>query len=150
LLVVYPTGSNTAPINTLPDPGNHANSYDVVGTGNHSYTIGSPYYRTNVGDFVNSASPYGTFDQGGNVSEWNETVLFGSSRGLRGGSFNDISIRNFLNASLRDFDNPVDELSNEGFRLAALIPEPCSITLFLGAVIMLTVWTGRMQIRKCH
>ena len=45
----YPTGSNTAPINTLPDPGNHANFYDDFGTGNNSYTIGSPYYRTEVG-----------------------------------------------------------------------------------------------------
>src|SRR5207245_847392 len=41
----YPTASNTAPINTLPDPGNHANFYDGFGTGNNGYTIGSPYYR---------------------------------------------------------------------------------------------------------
>ena len=41
-------------------------------------------------NYVNSASPYGTFDQGGNVWEWNETaysVCCGSYRGLRGGSF---------------------------------------------------------------
>jgi formylglycine-generating enzyme required for sulfatase activity len=82
-----PTGSNTAPINTLPDPGNHANLYDDFHTGNGGYTIGSPYYRTNVGDFVNSPSPYGTFDQGGNVSEWNETFRGGQARGVRGGSY---------------------------------------------------------------
>ena len=39
----YPTGSNTAPINTLPDPGNHANFRDYYGTGNIGYTIDSPY-----------------------------------------------------------------------------------------------------------
>ena len=63
----YPTGSNTAPINTLSDLGNHANFYDYYGTGNNTYTIDSPYYRSEVGAFENSASPYGTFDQGGNV-----------------------------------------------------------------------------------
>ena len=39
------------------------------------YTIGSPYYTTEVGEFENSESPYGTFDQGGNIWEWNETVI---------------------------------------------------------------------------
>src|SRR6185369_3088564 len=49
----YPTASNIAPINTLPDPGNHANFYDSFGTGNGSYTIGDPFDRTNVGEFAN-------------------------------------------------------------------------------------------------
>ena len=57
----YPTASNTAPINTLPDPGNHANFYDSLGTGNNDYTIGSPYHRTVVGEFAKSDSSYGTF-----------------------------------------------------------------------------------------
>ena len=57
----YPTGIDTWPSNDLltPDPGNNANFYDG------SYTIGSPYYMTVVGEFENSESPYGTFDQGG-------------------------------------------------------------------------------------
>ena len=38
----YPTGSNSPPINTLPDPGNHANFFDIVGTGNFWDTIGDP------------------------------------------------------------------------------------------------------------
>ena len=45
-----------------------------------------------VGEFENSASPYGTFDQGGNVWEWNEAVVYETHialRGLRGGSYDD-------------------------------------------------------------
>ena len=33
------------------------------------HTIGAPYWRTVVGEFENSESPYGTFDQSGNVNE---------------------------------------------------------------------------------
>jgi sulfatase modifying factor 1 len=39
-----------------------------------------------VGSFSNSGSYYGTYDQGGNVWEWNEAIVFGTNRGLRGGS----------------------------------------------------------------
>jgi formylglycine-generating enzyme required for sulfatase activity len=55
----YPTSSDNAPSNDLVepnDPGNNATFYDNV------YTIGSPYYRTEVGAHENSDSPYGTFD----------------------------------------------------------------------------------------
>ena len=49
----YPTSSDVAPSNQLidPDPGNNANFDTSV-------------FR-DVGAFENSASPYGTFDQGG-------------------------------------------------------------------------------------
>jgi len=67
----YPTSSDAVPSNDVisPDPGNNANFYQ------DGYTIGSPYYRTEAGEFENSDSPYGTFDQGGNVYEWNEAVI---------------------------------------------------------------------------
>ena len=42
---------------------------------------------TDAGSYTGSASPVGTFDQGGNVFEWNEAIISGSSRGVRGGSF---------------------------------------------------------------
>jgi formylglycine-generating enzyme required for sulfatase activity len=83
----YPTGSNTAPRPEAPpgrDMTNGSANYYGIG-----FAIGPPYYRTEVGayDAKPSDSPYGTFDQGGNVREWNEAILYGSYRGERGGSF---------------------------------------------------------------
>ncbi|NLE36871.1 MAG: formylglycine-generating enzyme family protein [Pirellulaceae bacterium] len=75
----YPTGTDIDPSNQLldPDPGNTVNCLGW----DESYTLGSPCWTTEVGAFENSASPYGTFDQGGNVWEWNETAI-GSGRGV--------------------------------------------------------------------
>jgi hypothetical protein len=106
----------SAPINTLPDPGNHANYLDQHGT----YTTGSPYYRTNVGQFANSASPYGTFDQGGNVFEWTETAG-GPTRLARGGTFDGPS--DLLLASQSLGYMPAYEAGSIGFRVASLAPQ---------------------------
>jgi formylglycine-generating enzyme required for sulfatase activity len=110
----FPTGTNSVPGNDISEttnPGNNANYHD------DGYALGSPYYRTVFGEFELSDSPYGTFDQGGNVWEWNETVLFSSSRGLRGGSFNNNS--NNLHASNRNNNDPTNENNNVGFRVAS-------------------------------
>ncbi len=111
----YPTGTNNSPSNAVvnPDPGNNAN-YHPDG----SYSIGSPYYRTPVGEFENSESPYGTFDQGGNVCEWDESIINGSLRNLRGGAFS--SIFNYLlQPVLRNVNlTPSSENYYCGFRVA--------------------------------
>ena len=54
---------------------------DASGNNANYYTAPVPTpsirgkYTTVVGEFQNSDSPYGTFDQGGNVWEWNEAVV---------------------------------------------------------------------------
>jgi len=126
----YPTSSDSAPSNALvdPDPGNNATFYDS------GYTIGSPYYRTEVGAHENSDSPYGTFDQGGNVWEWNEADVLGTNRGVRGGSLLD----RYLHASSRDLHNPAYDSGRIGFRVSQA-PEPGTmVILMLGGMGILT------------
>ena len=108
----YPTSSNVAPGNQLidPDPGNNANFNTSV--------------FTDVGAFENSTSPYGTFDQGGSVYEWNETIIGGSVRPFvrRGGSFRNELAR--LHAAYRHWDSLLGG-NRVGFRVAE-VPEPAT------------------------
>ncbi len=118
----YPTSSDSVPSNILgnpTDPGSNATYY------NNGYTISSPYYRTEVGAHENSDSPYGTFDQGGNVWERNEAVLW--VRGLRGGAFGDYYWGGLL-ASSRNSGSPAHENRYIGFRVSQ-VPEPATVVM---------------------
>ena len=124
------SGTGTAFTEGGTDPGNYATYTGDGGT----HGIGSPYYRTEVGEWENSDSPYGTFDQAGNVWEWNEAVVE-SARGLRGGSFYDGN-DTVLRASNPYYDNPVNENYLNGFRLSA-VPEPATLSGFaLGGLLL--------------
>jgi PEP-CTERM motif len=77
-----------------------------------------------------SDSPYGTFDQGGNVSEWNETAVTSSTRGLRGGSFFEFSSSSAPLAAYRSESDPTTEDYAVGFRVASIaVPEPSTVLL---------------------
>ncbi|MCL5104942.1 MAG: SUMF1/EgtB/PvdO family nonheme iron enzyme [Armatimonadetes bacterium] len=135
----YPTRSNSAPSNDLvtPDPGNNANFKLADG----DYTIGgSPDCLTDVGEFENSESAYGTFDQAGNISEWIEdvTAVFddtSSMRGIRGGDYGQASFR-FRSAYRGSGTYPAISYA-VGFRVAAAVPEPSSIIALAGGLVSL-------------
>lgn len=127
----YPTSSNSMPgrdMTEITNAGNNANYWDG------DYLIGSPYYRTEVGEFELSDSPYGTFDMGGNVWEWNETsLIFDSCRGVRGGCFDVIG---GLGSSTQTNLVPSSESCVVGFRVAS-VPEPVTVLLLgLGGLLI--------------
>ena len=80
----FPTATDMVPNTNLPsaDTGNSVNINKATGDTN--------YPLTDVGAYGLSASPYGTFDQGGNAREWNESPqLGGATRGVGGGYWGD-------------------------------------------------------------
>ena len=114
-------------------------AYSLYPNGQNTITTADANYSssasTNVGFYSGDPSSYGTFDQGGNVWEWNDTVI-GSSRVLRGGSWsvNDT----YLASSNRLNVVPVAEGNNIGFRVAsselAAVPEVTSSFTMLGLI----------------
>ncbi len=103
---LYATQSDTPPGTTIGSSADQAN---------YNYSIGT---ATDVGSFSGSGSFYGTFDQSGNVFQWNDLDgTAGSSRGLRGG-FWDIDSYG-VSSSLRFDIDPSDEGNAFSFRLAS-------------------------------
>jgi formylglycine-generating enzyme required for sulfatase activity len=149
----YATQSNQAPNSDQPpgDPSiqaNVANVYRVDGsfnngindgyavTGSENATVSpTQNYLTDVGAYAFAPSAYGTFDQTGNVWEWNETNLYNSFRGVRGGSWEYLS-QNDSPSTNRGYNFPTHEDANEGFRIAA-IPEPSTAALAVVACGMI-------------
>lgn len=128
----YATKNNVAPLNDLTDP-DHGNSATYLRPGEgftYTYTIGSPYYRTEVGAHENSESAYGTFDQTGNVAEWTEGA---SGPSYWGGSFGDdwISAHD-TRSGLPLF--PTAEHPIRGFRVVQAVPEPSSVMALLAGL----------------
>jgi sulfatase modifying factor 1 len=100
---LYPMRTDNLPFSAMP-PGNSApnaaqagnfylddktaNSFDngfaLTGTTVPDF---NQNYLTNVGAYTAASSYYGTFDQGDDLSSWDETIVTGTKFGQRGGSW---------------------------------------------------------------
>jgi sulfatase modifying factor 1 len=122
---LYPNGQNTI---TQADA-------------NYGNSVGS---STNVGTYSHAPSSYGTFDQSGNVREWNDratdSTFYWSTAGIRGIRGGDFGNGYFDKSSNLDGSYSYGEYDFVGFRLAS-VPEPSSLVLTMLA-------SGVMLIRR--
>jgi len=106
----YAYGTDTAPIEDIDS--------------NYDYEYGAQPW--DIGDGTQEQN--GTFDMMGNVWEWNETLISGSDRGYRGGSYTDTGYTQ--RSSNRYNLSPYYEYYSIGFRVAS-VPEPATLGLLL-------------------
>ena len=113
----FPTRSNVPPApKRAGDPERNAASFGgYSGEKEHK-----SYDFLPVAGLPNAASHYGTFDQGGNVWEWNEAIVFNKQRGMRGGSTPHTVDK--LRSSVRSSASPERRYPDTGFRLARALP----------------------------
>ena len=142
----YATQSNTAPGNVVGSLANQAN-YNTGGppgvysvTQNMFYSV-SQNYLTDVGAFTGSGSFYGTFDQSGNVAQWND--LDGAPRGDEGqmGGYWSNFTGSSLSSSFSSLSSAANETNYFGFRLASPVPtgvpeiDPNGLSAVLGLIV---------------
>jgi formylglycine-generating enzyme len=136
---LYATKSDTEPVSAtasligdISNPGvnvaNWGNGADWNALDGNVTTVGS------AGPL--STSYYGTYDQAGNVYEWNESLITGTNRGIRSGSFQEVSHR--MRAYLRAAQPTTSEGQNIGFRVA-MVPEPATGLFAVAAIGMMFV-----------
>jgi formylglycine-generating enzyme required for sulfatase activity len=127
----YPTSSNTVPTASVPTATPNSANYDY----------GAGGLPTDVGAYTGTTSPYGAYDMGGNVEQWNDNFFGGNQgfeRALSGGGFTEGSFT--LLSSNRDAGSPTIEDGLVGFRVAS-IPEPS--TAVLAVVAFGLMWVLR-------
>jgi formylglycine-generating enzyme required for sulfatase activity len=111
----YPTQSNSTPSNMLSATGtNNGNFW------NSSYTDPTNDL-TPVGAFAGSPGPFGTYDMGGDLFQWNEANYDNENlyRGLRGGGW--FISSSFVASSGRYYyGSPTGEFYYVGFRVASV------------------------------
>lgn len=152
------TQSDPDPGNIIGSAANQAN-YSIAPPGGVGFSVtevdtrdDTQNYLTDVGAFSGSGSFYGTFDQSGNVYQWNDLDgAVGSTRGIRGGA-SGINLTAFdLSYSKRvtyapDFDGKF------GFRLAlvvASVPEIDPNSVGSALALMLGVF-GLLERRRAR
>jgi formylglycine-generating enzyme required for sulfatase activity len=115
-------------------------TYSLYPNGQNSITTSDANYDNfsgsskDVGTYSHAPSYYGTFDQGGNVFEWNDAFIV-NERVLRGGSWYNTFA---LASSMRISNDSSDSSHTIGFRLAS-VPEPSSMLLTMLASGMILI-----------
>jgi len=149
----YATQSNDTPGNIIGGGANQANWYTGNGFSVTQSVDDDPNqnYLTDVGAFSGSGSFYGTFDQSGNVFQWNDLDgTAGLGRGLRGGNWL-VNIPLSLSRSYSGTEFATYEGYNVGFRLAS--PNTSSVPEIdpnsLGSVLALVLGSlGLLERRR--
>lgn len=122
----YPAQGDLAPTAELPSTPPRAKP---PGAANYN-AVDQVNGITIVGAYGLSTSAYDTFDQGGNVQEWDERVMWQDpnfpTRQVLGGGFLNTAAQLRANASNDEFPNFEDE--DLGFRIVE-IPEPATLSL---------------------
>ncbi len=139
---LYPTSSNDTPVvatatptGEIANPGINVANYNFGANWDGTVNLG---HVTSVGSAgPESASPYGTYDQGGNVIEWIDEPT-GAFRVMRGGSL--WLGEETLRSTSTSFYNPLVGGSSLGFRLSSLgpinvVPLPATAWLFGSALV---------------
>jgi sulfatase modifying factor 1 len=139
----YATRSDSAPGNVVGAGTNQANYLNGVYSVTQSSGLSTTQnYLTPVGAFTSSESHYGTFDQNGNVWEWNDTV-YGSNRAHSGSSWFSSLGASYLSSSYRSASTPESELNEIGFRIATVVPEPTAVVSLILTGSLLFSWRKR-------
>ena len=118
---LYATESDSPPGNTIGSTPNQANNFPATVmcvTQSPDYLYATQNYLTDVGAFNGSPSYYGTFDQNGDVYQWND--LDGSAtpyRGLAGGYW--FAGANAMQSLIYSTNSLTGTDNGTGFRLAA-------------------------------
>jgi formylglycine-generating enzyme required for sulfatase activity len=148
----YATQSDTAPGNVVGSTANRANYNNGVFSVTQSSTYdANQNYLTDVGAFSGSGSFYGTFDQNGNVFQWNDLDgALGSSR-VRGGNFATSAI--YLSSSGSLSIAPSSDTFGVGIRLASPGSGPSAVPEIdpnsLGSVLALVLGSlGLLERRR--
>jgi formylglycine-generating enzyme len=130
----YPFQSNLQPAALLPPGNDNSGNFGVFQT-------------TDVGAYPNSISPFGSFDMGGDVFQWNDTIVGpGPAPGARGGAWSGSGAFHSA-ASYRGSGDPTDQENILGFRVASVggLPEPASIVLALLGVVGVLIFNMRIR-----
>ncbi|HWB60027.1 MAG TPA: SUMF1/EgtB/PvdO family nonheme iron enzyme [Chthoniobacteraceae bacterium] len=106
---LYATGGDTPPTACAPT--------SAPRCANYNNAVGG---YTDVGAYTGSPSHYGTYDQAGNIWNWNESIFPDHTRGLRGNAF--VHEAGLLASTYRYNREPWIEGLHVGFRVVRVHP----------------------------